>query len=180
MSRPHDVIARQMEHSGSTLLTALEPLDETEFFAVNANGFSAAWVTGHLAAVAELFSSWFDGDPVRDPAFHSVFNETSATAAARDLDAIRHSYSKDILLLAFRRATIKALRALRTVTDWDAPGPPSTPAGLTAGGVWERLAMHTGWHCGELAGSMKRFHGTYTLNTVSHYFYISPDDGGTA
>jgi hypothetical protein len=42
---------------------------------------------------------------------------------------------------------------------------------MTCGAVWEHLAVHTYWHLGELTASLPRFHGTYTLNTVPHYFY---------
>jgi hypothetical protein len=37
--------------------------------------------------------------------------------------------------------------------------------------VWEHLSVHTYWHLGELTGLLSRFHGTYTLNTLPHYFY---------
>jgi hypothetical protein len=45
----------------------------------------------------------------------------------------------------------------------------------TGGAIWERLAVHGYWHCGELAGSMPRFFGTYTLNIAPHHLYVVPD-----
>jgi hypothetical protein len=181
MSRPHDVVARQLERSGATLMLGLEPLDDGEFYKVNVNGFSAAWVTGHLACVADLFSSWFDSDRglLHSPGFHAVFNETGdgTTAGTAGRCAEAEAWSKEVLLESYRRAVIRALRVLRRFDEsqWDAPGPPGTPALLTGGGVWEHLAVHTYWHLGELAGSMPRFRGTYTLGILPHHFYVAPE-----
>src|ERR1700722_7181798 len=70
------VIARQLTRSGEIFILAMEPLDDGEFFAENPDGLSAAWVTGHLACVADLFSSWFTGPPMTcGQEFHQVFNE---------------------------------------------------------------------------------------------------------
>jgi hypothetical protein len=172
-----DVVARQMERSGNTLMLAMEPLDPDEFSAVNANGFSAAWVVGHLACVTDLFSSWFTGKPLFDPRFHAVFNETAVKPPSSAFQP--DFYAKADLLLRYRTAGCEALRILRTVTDWDASPPPAAPALLaTAGAVWEHLAVHTYWHLGELAGSMPRFFGTYTLNSLPHHFYLPPGEAG--
>jgi hypothetical protein len=181
------VVARQIDRSGNTLLLALEPVDDDEFFAENANGFSAAWVVGHLTCVADLFSSWFDGQRLLfDKSFHQVFNETAVTGAGPGAGPVskaasvnREGYTKAVLLLRFRQAVVKALRVLDAFegSQWDAPGPPGTPVSLRAGGdVWEILAVHIYWHLGELAGSMPRFFGTYALNTLPHYFYIPEED----
>jgi hypothetical protein len=175
------VIARQITYSGETLLLGMEPVDDSEFFAENKNGLSAAWVLGHLACVADLFSSWFDGRKLLSSTFHQVFNDIAVAAAgpvskAAGVDPAL--YPKDDLLLSFNLATVKALRALREFGSgqWDAPGPPGIPVTLLTGGaVWERLARHTDWHCGELAGSMPRFFGTYTLNILPHHLYVPPD-----
>jgi hypothetical protein len=175
---PGQVIARQLTRSGETLLLAMEPLDEVEFFAENANGFSAAWVTGHLACVADLFSSWFDGGGLMlDEWFHRVFNETAVTEAGLGSKAAgvdRERYPKVLLLLWFQQAVIKALLILKKLDPaaWDASPPPGVPATLLTGGaVWEILGAHVYWHCGELAGSMPRFFGTYTLNILPHHLY---------
>lgn len=72
---------------------------------------------------------------------------------------------------------VKALRALEAFDagQWDALAPPVVPVSLLTGGaVWELLAVHVYWHLGELAGSMPRFAGTYTLNILPHYFYLAP------
>ena len=171
-----------MDRSGNTLMLALEPLDDDEFYAENANGFSAAWSVGHLACVYDLFSSWFDNQrQLFDRSFHKVFNETEIVdsqpvSKAGSVD--RESHPKATMLLRLRQAHVKALQVLSAfdAAQWDAPGPPGTPAALpTCGAVWEHLAVHTYWHLGELAGSMPRFFGTYTMNIVPHYFYPPPE-----
>ena len=147
----------------------------------NPNGFSAAWVVGHLACVADLFSSWHDnGRLLLDPEFHSVFNETDVVEdgpVSKAASVDRALYPKAALLFRFRQAMVKALRVLNAfeLSQWDAPGPSGVPVSLSTGGaVWELLAVHAYWHCGELSGSMERFRGTYTLNILPHYFYIPP------
>jgi hypothetical protein len=176
------VIARQLTRSGETLLLALEPLDDAEFFAESKNGFSAAWVTGHLAGFADLFSSWFDGRGLLfSEAFHRVFNDTAIAAAGPASKAAGVDpglYPKADLLLGFRRSFIRALHALREFGDgrWDDPPPAAAPVTLLTGGaVWEILGVHVWWHCGELAGSMPRFFGTYALNVLPHHLYVPPE-----
>jgi hypothetical protein len=180
MTDVKQVIKRQVDRSGNTLMLGLEPVSDDEFFAENATGFSAAWTVGHLACVADLFSSWFDGYLTFGREFHQVFNDTGVTAARPVSRAEENSkYSKENLLFSFRQGVTKALRTLEVFDagQWDAPAPPHAPASLLTGGsVWEHLAVHVYWHCGELAGSMPRFYGTYTLNTVPHYFYVPPQD----
>jgi DinB superfamily len=180
MTDAKQVIRRQLDRAGNTLLLALEPVDEEEFFAENANGFSAAWTFGHLSCVADLFSSWISGELLFGPAFHLVFNETGVTGpgpVSKAAGVNRGLYPKADLLLRFRQASVKALRVLGAfdISQWDDPAPPAVPAGLlTRGAVWERLAVHTDWHCGELAGSMARFFGTYALNILPHHLYVTP------
>lgn len=177
MTDVRQVIKRQVTLSGNTLLLALEPVSEDEFFAENATGFSAAWTAGHLSCVADLFSSWFDGRLALSREFHQVFNETEVTAAgpaSKAAGVSRERYPKENLLLRFRQAVVKAMRALDAfdLAQWDAPAPPGAPVSLLTGGaVWEHLAVHAYWHLGELSGSMPRFAGTYTLNIVPHYLH---------
>jgi hypothetical protein len=180
MTDVKQVIARQMDRSGNTLMLGLEPVSDEEFFAENVTGFSAAWTVGHLSCVADLFSSWFDGYLRFGREFHRVFNETDVTECipvSRAASVDRERYPKAELLFLFRQAMVKALRALEEfdLEQWDAPAPPAAPVSLLTGGsVWELLAVHVYWHLGELSGSMPRFAGTYTLNTVPHYFYLAP------
>jgi DinB superfamily len=181
MTDARQVVARQMDRSGAILMLALEPVPDEEFFAENANGFSAAWVTGHLACFADLFSSWFDGLRLFGDDFHSVFNETELTPASTVSKAARVDrghHAKAALLFRFNQAWNKALDALAAsdIAQWDGPPPLGAPVGLlTAGSVWEvAVAPHVYWHLGELAGSMPRFFGTYTLNILPHYFYRPP------
>lgn len=182
MTDARQVITRQIDRSSNTLLLGLEPVSDDEFFAENPDGFSAAWITGHLACVADLFSSWFGGRLLLEPTFHQVFNDTAITGAglvSKAESVSRDGYPKEILLLRFRQAMVKALQVLNAVdmAQWDAPGPPGTPVSLLTGGaVWEILAVHVYWHLGELAGSMPRFSGTYTLNILPHYLYIPADN----
>lgn len=178
MTTAAQVIARQVTRSGETLLLALEPLDDDEFFAENKNGFSAAWVTGHLAGFADLFSSWFDGRGLLfSDAFHRVFNDTAIAAAGPVSKAAGVDpglYPKADLLLGFRRSFVRTLHALREFGDnrWDDAPPPGVPVTLLTGGsAWEILGGHVYWHCGELAGSMPRFYGTYALNILPHHLY---------
>ncbi len=146
------VVARQMDRSGNALILALAPLDDAEFFAANPNGFSAAWVVGHLACVADLFCSWHDdGTLLLDSAFHNVFNETDVVAnspvsKAASVDSAL--YSKATLLLRFREAMVRALRVLNLfeLSQWDAPAAAGVPVSLATGGaVWELWrSMSTG------------------------------------
>src|SRR6266705_2036950 len=130
MTDAAQVVARQVTRSGDILLLALEPVDDEEFFAENPNGFSAAWVTGHLACVADLFSSWFDRQPLLfSSSFHQVFNETAVTTAgevSKAASVSRELYPKALLLQGFRQAVRKALRVLKAfgAAQWDTPGPP--------------------------------------------------------
>lgn len=179
MTDAAQVVARQIVRSSDILLLALEPAGDGEFFAENPDGLSAAWVAGHLACVADLFSSWFDRQPLLlSSSFHQVFNETAVTAAGEEVSKAasvsREVYPKALLLRSFRQAVLKALRVLRApgAAQWDAPAPPGAPVTLLTGGAaWEILAAHVYWHLGGLAGSMPRFRGTYTLNILPHYFY---------
>jgi hypothetical protein len=171
-----DIIMRQLDRSGNTLMLALEPVSDEEFYAENLNGFSAAWTVGHLACVADLFSYWLDDEPLLfDPGFHKVFNDTDVNdgEGSRTVDRVR--YPKKLLLKLFQQAMVKALRVLKEfdLILWDGPAPPGVPVSLgTSGAVWEHLGVHVYWHCGELAGSMPRFFDTYTLNILPHYFYL--------
>jgi anti-sigma factor RsiW len=177
MTTPNDLVTRQIMRSGETLILAMEPLPDSLFFRENQDGFSAAWTVGHLACVADLFSSWFDdGALLLDEGFHRVFNETSVTAPGPLSKAVaveRENYGKQELLLRFRQAVVKALTVLSRFDQWDAPPPRGVPATLTTGGsVWEILAAHIYWHCGALAGSMDAFFDTYTLNILPHHLYV--------
>lgn len=158
MTDARDIIARQLDDSGNT--------------------FSAAWTLGHLACVADLFSSLFSGELLLDAAFHRVFNDTDIAVAGPGKTETAEAWSKMDLFLKFQQAMIKALRVLAAfdISQWDTPAPPGTPRSLATGGaIWEHLSVHTYWHLGELAGSMPRFAGTYTLNPVKHYLYVPPE-----
>ena len=81
----------------------------------------------------------------------------------------------DIMLL-FRQSQVHAIEALEQfdMRLWDQPTPGNVPDNLpTYGAIWQSLGVHPFWHLGELCGCIPRFHGTYTLNTVTHYFYTS-------
>lgn len=183
MTTLQQVIARQMTLTGERLMDALEPLTAAEFFAGLPTGYSPGWTLTHLTCVADLFSSWFDGVLLYDHEFHKVFNDTGISepepftrAASIDQDL----YPMSLLLHRFPEAMRKALRALAAfpVQQWDAPPPRAVPAIMPTGGwVWEHLGLHTAWHCGELAGSMERFYGTYSLNVLSHRLALVPPEG---
>lgn len=181
MTSAKDVVARLMTLSGHTLLLVMEPMDPGEFFAENANGLSAAWITGHMACFADLFSSEFDIRRLllsRD--FHKVFNDTDVTEAgpvSKAASVSRELYPKALLLHRYNQVMVKALRALRAfdLAQWDVPAPPAVPVSLrTRGDVWERLAAHGYWHNGELSGSLPRYFGTYAFNIEPHHLHVPP------
>ncbi len=178
------IVRRQMNRSGNILLSALEPLTDDELYEGGENGISPAWTVGHLACVIDLFSSWLDDGKLLLPrAVHDVFNSLdlgpkSPRTKAESVD--RTVYTKSSLLLMLREAQVKALGVLDRfdVSRWEMPAPPRVPDSLpTCGSIWEHLGVHTYWHLGELSGCTRRFHGTYTVNTVLHYFYVAGEGG---
>jgi hypothetical protein len=179
MTDAKQVVARQIDRSGHILLLGLEPVSDSEFFAENTTGFSAAWTVGHLACVADLFSSWFDGRLVLGRPVHQVFNETDLTepgSVSKAASVGRDTFPKTALMQMFCQSVTKAQRTLNAFDAgrWDAPPPHGVPVSLlTSGAVWEHLAVHVYWHLGELAGSMPRFARTYTLNILPHHLYVA-------
>jgi hypothetical protein len=174
-------VRRQMNQGGNILLCGLEPLDEDEFFAAGCNGVSPAWTVGHLACVLDLFTSWVIRRPlVFESTVHDVFNpldirkQTMSKADTVD----RRRFTKPDLLLWFRQAQVRTLAVLRDfdMRLWNAATEDYVPDTLPSyGAIWQNLGVHTFWHLGELSASVSRFHGTYTLNTVAHYFYTQED-----
>jgi hypothetical protein len=175
------IVKRMLNRSGNSLFTAIEPLDESEFFAAGPNGISIAWTIGHLACVLDLFTSWIHGQGCRLPkAVHNTFNslELKPSGGPSKADIVKEgSYRKADILFLLRSAQVNALKLLSTCReqDWNEPPPGAHPDNLhTVGEIWEHLAVHTYWHMGELCGTFARFHGTYTLNMLPHYFYYAP------
>jgi hypothetical protein len=115
---------------------------------------------------------------------HDVFNsldvgKKSGLTKAETVD--RAAYPKGDLLLMLRQSQVKALRVLDRfdVRRWEQPAPDVVPDTLpTCGAIWEHLSVHTYWHLGELSGCLRRFHGTYTMNSVLHYFFAGVDGRG--
>lgn len=186
------IIKRQLNRSGNIMLSAVEPLSDEEFFEGQPNGASVAWTIGHLACVMDLFCSWLADGPRRfSMEIHGVFN-----ALDFDVDpdpkwtvVDPEAYSKAEILFLFRKAQVHALDVLEDfdTSRWDISCEPHIPDTLpTYGAIWESLGVHTYWHLGELAGTVPRFHGTYTLNSVLHYFFVpraarqAPRDGAKA
>lgn len=183
----HDEIAKslvrhQMNQGGNILMSGLEPLTDAEFFAGGANGISPAWTVGHLACVLDLFTSWVEQrDLSLAPSTHEVFNSLQIDkqkdlSKAESVDA--KLWPKGEILLLFRKSQVHALAVLRAfdMRLWDRTTPHNVPDTLpTWGDIWRSLGVHPFWHLGELAGCIPRFHGTYTLNTVTHYFYTAAD-----
>ena len=180
------IIRRQMNRSGNILLSGLEPLSDEQFFASGLHGSSAAWTVGHLACVTDLFDSWVRGEaPALDVAFHGIFNSLDLAQSEQSKAEVVESevYTKDEIILAQRRAQVRALESLDRfdVAHWDTRTPDYVPDSLTTyGDLWEALGVHTYWHLGELCGAIAQFHGTYTLNSVLHYFYVPPGAAASA
>ena len=169
-----------MNRSGNILLSGLEPLDDQAFFAPGLHGASPAWTVGHLACVTDLFDSWIRGQmPALSASFHKVYNSLDLSKKAQTKAEVvsEQDHSKQEIIMAYRQAQVRALETLDAfdVTRWDERTPHYVPDSLaTYGEVWEALGMHTYWHLGELCGAVERFHGTYTLNSILHYFYVPP------
>ena len=175
------IVKRMLNRSGNSLFTAIEPLSDAEFFAGGPNGISIAWTIGHLACVLDLFTSWIHGQGCRLPApVHNTFNslELKPAGGPSKADSVqKSSYRKADIMFLLRSAQINALKVLETCReqDWVAAPPGAHRDNLhTVGEIWEHLAVHTYWHMGELCGTFPRFHGTYTLNMLPHYFYYVP------
>lgn len=175
------IIRRQMNRSGNILLSAIEPMSDEQFFDGGLNGVSAAWTLGHLACVTDLFGSWVRKRmPSLDSEVHKVFNSLDIGAKdgtkAESVDP--RAYSKTDIVQFFRQAQVEALATLDTFDEalWECAPPDYVPDSLpTYGAIWEAMGVHTYWHLGELCGAHPQFHGTYTLNSVLHYFYVPPN-----
>jgi hypothetical protein len=177
------VVRRQMNQGGNILMAGLEPLTESEFFTGGANGISPAWTVGHLACVLDLFTSWIEGRDLEIARWtHDIFNsleiekKNKGVTKAESVDP--KVLPKGDVMLLFRKAQVHALEVLRDFDTrlWERPTPNHVPDTLpTWGAIWQSLGVHPFWHLGELCGCIPRFHGTYTLNTVTHYFYTSAD-----
>lgn len=180
------IIKRQLNRSGNILMSAVEPLPDEEFFKGGSNGVSIAWTMGHLACVMDLFGSWLAHDKPQLPAtIHKVFNSLDIGAKGPEkwetVDPQLHPKAE--IMLWFRQAQIHLLQILEDfeLRRWNQMPPAHVPDTLpTYGAVWEALGVHTYWHLGELSGSHERFFGTYTLNSVLHYFYVPPKAKGRA
>ncbi len=180
---PKHIVRRQLNRSGNLLLAALEPLTQAEFQQGGASGISSAWVLGHLACVADLFGSVLDdGKLAFSLDTHEVFNGLDVGDAAPGPKAVRvdpNLYPKARILSMMRRSQIRLLKVLDVfdVRRWDDPAPDRLADTFqTCGAIWEHLAVHTYWHLGELSSAVERFHGTYTLNSMLHYFVWGEND----
>lgn len=176
-----EMVRRMLNRSGNSLLVAIEPLSQEEFFAGGANGISVAWTVGHLACVFDLFTSWIHANGCNlAKEVHGTFNslDVKAPGGPSKADIVRESsYGRGDIVLTYRKAQIDALKLLATCSEqvWTMKPRGAHPDNLhTVGEIWEHLAVHTYWHMGELCGTFERFHGTYTLNMLPHYFYYLP------
>jgi hypothetical protein len=176
-----DMVRRQMNRSGNTLLASIEPLDDDDFYKAFANGSSIAWTVGHLACVLDLFSTWL-GAPGKalPPEMHDVFNRLDLgtdepNPPSKAETVARSAWGRKLLITRLREAQVRVLTILDGFepSRWYERSPASAPDTLpTLGDIWESLCVHTFWHLGEISGAHPRFKGTYTLNTVLHYFHV--------
>jgi len=175
-----------MNRSGNILLSAVEPMADRELYLECDNGISIAWTLGHLACVHDLFGTWLgaDGRQLASDTHH-IFNSldigdgsvTVKPSKAASVDPAL--YPKARLIGMFRSTQVANLRRLERFDParWREPVPPTGPDSLpTLGAIWESLGVHTYWHLGELSGCHPSFKGTYTLNTVLHYFYVGAEN----
>jgi hypothetical protein len=184
---PKLIVRRQLNRSGNTLLAAMEPLHDDELYRPGPSGVSCAWTLGHLACVADLFGAALDdGQLALAPEAHTVFNaldigEKKALSKAQGVDPAH--YPKSRLLAMMRQTQVRLLKILDVfeVQRWDEPSPDRVADTLpTYGSMWEHLAVHTYWHLGELSSSAERFYGTYTMNSMLHYFAWGENDTAAA
>jgi len=180
---PKLIVRRQLARSGNTLLAAMEPLKDDEFFAAGPSGISAAWTVGHLACVSDLFGAALDdGQLALAPEAHSAFNdldigERKFATKAEGVD--RQLFPKSRIITMMRQSQVRLLKVLDAfdVTLWNEPGPDRFADSLqTYGAVWEHLAVHTYWHLGELSSAVERFYGTLSMNCMLHYFAWGRND----
>jgi hypothetical protein len=180
---PRKLIKRMMNRSGNSLLQAVEPLPPDEFFQAGPNGISIAWTIGHLACVMDLFVSWIGpSERILGASIHDVFNNLELRPPGGQTKAAivqASNHTKADILFLLRKSQVHALQTLDRfpLQRWNDPPPGPAPDNLhTCGDIWEHLAIHAYWHMGELAATLPRFHGTYTLNMLPHYFYYLPAD----
>jgi hypothetical protein len=177
---PKVMVRRQMNQAGNSLLAALEPMTDDEFFVGGPNGISPAWTVGHLACVMDLFTMWIEVRDLVIPGWmHEVFNSIDLEAPTKTKAELvdREVLPKGDVVRLFRSTQVRTLKLLSDfdMRMWDSRTPPSNQDTLpTYGAIWQALGVHTFWHLGELAGCIPRFHGTHTLNTAVHYFYYRP------
>lgn len=174
------IIRRQMNRSGNILLSGTEPLSDEQFFEEGSHGSSVGWTVGHLACVVDLFDSWIRGmTPALPMAFHKVFNslDIGVSEQSKADKVASDSFTRAEIIQAFRQAQVGALETLDhfDVERWNEVTPDYVPDSLTTfGEIWEALGVHTYWHLGEICAAMSQYHGTYTLNSILHYFYVPP------
>lgn len=180
---PKLIVRRQLNRSGNTLMAALEPLSSEEFFRAGPSGISAAWTVGHLACVADLFGATLDdGCLALPPEVHSVFNalDIGPSRLASKAEGVNpEDYPKSDILLMMRQTQVRLLKLIDIfdVARWDEPAPDRVADTLpTYGAMWEHLAVHTYWHLGELSSAVERFYGTYSMNSMLHYFAWGEND----
>jgi hypothetical protein len=184
---PKLIVRRQLNRSGNTLVAALEPLKEDEFFRGGPSGISAAWTVGHLACVNDLFAAALDdGKLAFPPEAHTAFNdlEIGDRKFATRADAVDPQlFSKSKIITMMRQAQVRLLKVLDVfdVRRWDDPSPDRIADSLpTMGSLWEHMAVHTYWHLGELSSAVERFYGTHTMNSMLHYFAWGENDTDVA
>ncbi len=174
------IIRRQMNRSGNILLSGVEPLPDEVFFKAGLHGSSVAWTVGHLACVTDLFDSWIRGAmPALAKGFHEIFNslDLGPSTLSKAEHVMAQHFTRSEIIMAYRKAQVRALETLDAFDAgrWNEVTPDYVPDSLTTyGEVWEALGVHTYWHLGEICGALPEFHGTYTLNSILHYFYVPP------
>lgn len=184
---PKLIVRRQLNRSGNTLVAALEPLKDEEFFKGGPSGISAAWTMGHLACVNDLFAAALDdGKLAFSQEAHSAFNDLAVgdrKFATRAEAVDPQLFPKLKIITMMRQAQIRVLKVLDVfdIRRWNEPSPDRIADTLpTLGSLWEHLAVHTYWHLGELSSAVERFYGTHSMNSMLHYFAWGENDTDAA
>jgi len=175
MTNVKNIIKRQIDSSGITLLNASRLLSDEEFFEECCGNVSMAWTLGHLAA----FQDW---------AVNRVFLENEPILGRETREALkggREITEMDRALLPskaelenfFIQTQALTISTLEEFNEelWDQ----ETPSGCrfpTLGSLWENLGVHNIWHLGNVGGVIPKLVGSNVTVAVPRYYSVDKED----